>query len=168
MSVITLREYAKTHNISYEAVRKQVARFQEELSEHIIDDGGQRFLDETAVAFLDSRRVRNPVVLANDGAKAELEAAKAALEEMRYECAKKDGKIEILQQQLIANAGAAALLEAAENREKVLQAKTEDLIRENAKLEDRAKEAKAEAAEIKAKYEKLKNRNIFQRIWNKE
>lgn len=63
MNVITLRDYAKQNNISYEAVRKQVVRYQEELAGHLIRDGRQQFLDEEAVAFLDARRQKNPVAI---------------------------------------------------------------------------------------------------------
>lgn len=63
MNVITLRDYAKQNNISYEAVRKQVVRYQDELAEHLIRDGRQQFLDEEAVAFLDARRQKNPVAI---------------------------------------------------------------------------------------------------------
>lgn len=63
MNVITLRDYAKQSNISYEAVRKQVVRYQDELAGHLIRDGRQQFLDEEAVAFLDARRQKNPVAI---------------------------------------------------------------------------------------------------------
>lgn len=63
MTVITLRDYAKQNNISYEAVRKQVVRYQDELAGHLIKDGRQQFLDEEAVAFLDARRQKNPVAI---------------------------------------------------------------------------------------------------------
>lgn len=63
MNVITLRDYAKQNNISYEAVRKQVVRYQDELAGHLIRDGRQQFLDEEAVAFLDARRQKNPVAI---------------------------------------------------------------------------------------------------------
>lgn len=63
MNVISLKDYAKKNNISYEAVRQQVVRYKEELDEHIIRDGRQQFLDEEAVAFLDAKRQKNPVAI---------------------------------------------------------------------------------------------------------
>lgn len=63
MNVVTLRDYAKNNNISYEAVRKQVVRYADELGDHIIRDGRQQFLDEEAVAFLDAKRQKNPVAI---------------------------------------------------------------------------------------------------------
>lgn len=61
--MITLKEYAKLHNITYEAVRSQVNRYREQLGDHIVQDGRQQFLDDYAVAFLDERRQKNPVVV---------------------------------------------------------------------------------------------------------
>lgn len=63
MNVVTLRDYAKQNNISYEAVRKQVVRYKKDLEGHLIKDGRQQFLDEEAVAFLDAKRQKNPVAI---------------------------------------------------------------------------------------------------------
>lgn len=77
MPVISIKEYAKNNNISYEAVRQQVVRYADELGDHLIKEGRQQFLDEEAVAFLDARRQKNPVVIyqaAKDERIEELEA----------------------------------------------------------------------------------------------
>lgn len=63
MNVLSLKDYAEQRNVTYEAVRKQVARYKNELEGHIIMDGRQQFLDDEAVAFLDAKRKKNPVVL---------------------------------------------------------------------------------------------------------
>ena len=63
MKVISLKDYAAEKNISYEAVRQQVVRYKNELGSHVIKDGRQQFLDEEAVAFLDSKRQKNPVAI---------------------------------------------------------------------------------------------------------
>lgn len=63
MNVISLKDYAKQNNVSYEAVRKQVVRYADELGAHIIRDGRQQFLDEEAIAFLDAKRQKNPVAI---------------------------------------------------------------------------------------------------------
>lgn len=83
MNVISLKDYAKQNNISYEAVRKQVVRYADALGAHIIRDGRQQFLDEEAVAFLDEKRQKNPVAIIQmdkdetiEALKKELDAAK--------------------------------------------------------------------------------------------
>ena len=63
MNVISIKDYAKQKNISYEAVRQQVVRYKRELDGHLIKDGRQQFLDEEAVAFLDAKRQKNPVAI---------------------------------------------------------------------------------------------------------
>ena len=73
MNVISLKEYARVKSISYEAVRQQVARYRDELGEHLIKDGRQQYLDEAAVAFLDERRQKNPVVIYQENKDEELE-----------------------------------------------------------------------------------------------
>ena len=63
MEIISLKDYAKQKNISYEAVRQQIVRYASDLDGHIIKDGRQQFLDNEAVAFLDARRKKNPVAI---------------------------------------------------------------------------------------------------------
>lgn len=61
MNGISLKDYAEQKNISYEAVRKQVVRYADELEGHLIKDGRQRYLDAEAVAFLDAKRQKGVV-----------------------------------------------------------------------------------------------------------
>ena len=63
MEIISLKDYAKQKNISYEAVRQQIVRYASDLEGHIIKDGRQQFLDNEAVAFLDAKRKKNPVAI---------------------------------------------------------------------------------------------------------
>lgn len=149
MNVISLRDYAKLHNITYEAVRQQVARYREELGEHIVIDGRQQFLDEAAVAFLDTKREKNPVVIQNDDIRAELDETKTALERLKFEYAKKEGQIELLKQQLAANFGAAERLEAAERKAAALERQAIDARKRE--LETAAALEKAESKVEEAK-----------------
>lgn len=61
--MISIKDYAKSKAISYEAVRKQVNRYKAELGEHISRENRTQYLDEEAVAFLDKKRDGNPVVI---------------------------------------------------------------------------------------------------------
>ena len=61
--MITLKDYAEKHSISYEAVRQQVDRYKDDLQEHISKQGKTRYLDEEAEAFLDAKRATNPIVI---------------------------------------------------------------------------------------------------------
>lgn len=61
--MIKLKDYAQSKGISYEAVRKQVNRYKSELEGHITKISRTQYLDDEAVAFLDSKRQENPVIL---------------------------------------------------------------------------------------------------------
>lgn len=61
--MITLKDYAKKKNVSYEAVRKQVNRYRDELGDHLYKKDRTQYLDEEGEAFLDEKRASNPVIL---------------------------------------------------------------------------------------------------------
>lgn len=61
--MISLKDYAAQKNVTYEAVRKSVSRYKDELEGHIVKVDRTQFLDDVAVAFLDKKRQKNPVVI---------------------------------------------------------------------------------------------------------
>ena len=67
--MITIKDYAKGRGISYEAARQQISRYMERevdgfrLADHISKVDRTQYLDDEAVAFLDERRAKNPVVI---------------------------------------------------------------------------------------------------------
>lgn len=168
MNVISLKDYAKQHNISYEAVRKQVSRFKDDLSGHIIQDGRQQLLDEEAVAFLDARREKNPIAIIQqdkDDTISTLEAEnknllqKVALlqdellneKNQRIELAGKIAKIELLEERAASaeQKVAAAEKQAIFARQREIEAETalEDMRREAKMRHDQAFEAEEQRAE---------------------
>lgn len=76
MKLISLSEYAKQNKITYEAVRKLVTRYADELGEHIIRDDRRQLLDEDAVLFLDSKRENNPIAIIQIKKNEEIESLK--------------------------------------------------------------------------------------------
>lgn len=64
--MISLKDYALKHGVSYEAVRQQVARHKKDLGDHLLKQGRTRFLDEEGERFLDSKRSESPVVVMNE------------------------------------------------------------------------------------------------------
>ena len=92
--MVTLKEYAKNKGISYEAVRKQVARYREALGDHIVVNGKTQYLDEDAVNFLDSKRAVNAVHIIEHDKDEQIEELQRQNENMRL-------KIMELQDQLI-------------------------------------------------------------------
>lgn len=71
--MISLKDYAKSKNVSYEAIRKQVSRYKVELEGHITKQNRTQYLDDEAVAFLDQKRAENPIVIIESGKEEEIE-----------------------------------------------------------------------------------------------
>ena len=70
--MISIKDYANENGVSYEAVRKQMKRYEKELEGHIHKDGRTRFLDDEAVAFLQGHRLKEPVAVYEGSPDAEL------------------------------------------------------------------------------------------------
>lgn len=101
MNLISINDYAKETGVSYEAIRKRVARYRSELKGHIIIDGRTQYLDEYAREFLEERRKRSPVIVrveAADERTNELEAKVSDLEEQKEQLLK---RVAALQEMII-------------------------------------------------------------------
>lgn len=136
MKLISLKEYAEQKGISYEAVRQQVARYRDELGDHVVVDGRQMFLDEEAVAFLDERRQKNPVVMIQESKDEAIEALRADREQLLIKVAAQADRISELAEW---KADHALAIAAAEHHELLLKA-AED---EKAKLQSQIDEERA-------------------------
>lgn len=139
MQVISLKDYAKNNNISYEAVRKQVVRYAAELGEHLIRDGRQQFLDEEAVAFLDEKRKKNPVVLYEIAKDEEIDRLEEQNKNLLLELAS-------VQKQLIKAQEDMRILNEQNSKIALLEADNEAAMQRAKKAEDRA-EASDQALE---------------------
>ncbi len=65
MERITIKDYAESRKITYEAVCKQVRQYKsKELKGHLTYEGKLTFLDPAAVDFLDKHRMKRNIVLA--------------------------------------------------------------------------------------------------------
>ena len=175
MNVISIKDYAKRNNVSYEAVRQQVVRYASELEGHIIKDGRQQLLDDDAVAFLDSKREKNPVVIMQqdkDDLIENLEAENKALLQrvallqddlIKAKDLQLQMQIELTEQKLLAAKTVEAETALTDARERAQTA--EDIAEANAQEAERAKR---EADELRQQLEKLKKRNLLKRILNRE
>lgn len=135
--MISLKDYASQKNVSYEAVRKQVVRYKEDLGAHIVMDGKQQFLDEEAVAFLDDKRKRNPVIVYEAAKDDEIERLKAENRALLLKLTEKQEKIEVLQDRLLELQEAPVLLLTAQNEAAAATAEVEQL---RDRLQDAAEE----------------------------
>lgn len=93
MALMSLKDYASMNNVTYEAVRQQVVRYSEELGEHIVKDGRQQFLDDEAIAFLDSKRQKNPVTIIQANKDEEIVRLKQEKEKLLIKIATQADKI---------------------------------------------------------------------------
>lgn len=146
MNVISLKDYAKLNNVSYEAVRQQVVRYKDELNGHIIRDGRQQFLDEDAVAFLDGKRQKNPVAIIQQNKDERIESLEEQVKQLLIKTAAQADQIAQLAAWKADNA--LAIAEAGQNklllestRADLEQAKTD-----NRQLSQEAADARQEAS----------------------
>ena len=166
MSLMSLKDYAKKNNVTYEAVRQQVVRYAEELGNHLIKDGRQQFLDEEAVIFLDSKRQKNPVSIIQTNKDEEIEALRREKEELLIKIAVQADNIAELAQWkaehalAIAEAGQKQLL--LEERTK----KVEQLENVVKKTEDMLHLEKQRADQLQRQLD-IKNKSFFQRLFKR-
>lgn len=166
MGLVTIRQFAESQKVSYEAVRKQIVRYEMELSGHIIKDGNTQYLDDKAVEFLKEKRLKQPVILLNADQEEEIRSLKeklsAALEKIttfQEELLKEKDRVITLQEDAIKYAG---LLEDNRKKEEelrtvreeigslhkeqeLIQKEQEELRKENESLRNEKEAAEAEA-----------------------
>ena len=70
--MISIKDYANSKGVSYEAVRRQVKRYKNELEGHLHKQGRTQYLDDEAVSFLDSKRAESPIILIQAGKEDEI------------------------------------------------------------------------------------------------
>lgn len=142
--MISFKDYAKQNGITYEAVRAQVKRFSAELEAHIVRDGRQQLLDDEAVAFLDSRRASNPVVIYQ-------QSKDEAIESMRQE---REGLYKKIADQAVVIASLQQFkIDTLENRQKLEDAtaaqerRNKELLAREAAMDEEVQAAVREASE---------------------
>ena len=131
--MITIKDYAKGRGISYEAARQQISRYMERevdgfrLADHISKVDRTQYLDDEAVAFLDERRAKNPVVI-------QQEERDETIDRLRAE-------VDLLQKRLIA---------AQDEYRDLLKEKHASEMREQGLLADKQRIEEVKAAALEA------------------
>lgn len=92
--MITIKDYAKEKNVSYEAVRKQISRYKNELNDHIVKKNRTQYLDDYAISFLNDRRKENAISIINT-------ERTEYIKELENDNRRLYKKIELLQEQLL-------------------------------------------------------------------
>lgn len=123
--MLSFKDYATQHNISYESVRKQADKYKEQLEGHIVFQNKTRYLDEFAISFLDEHRgaVGATAVILHE----EVQSKTERNEQLESENKELLRKIALLQDQVIAlqNENKAGL--EAQTQLKMLSATKESL-----------------------------------------
>lgn len=179
--MVSIKDYAKEHGVSYEAVRSQVARYTDRevdgfrLADHISKVGRTQYIDDEGVAFLDERRSRSPIVIQQEERDETIERLRkrvdelqsrliAAQDEYRVLMEEKHA-IEMREQELIADkqmiaeiraetAEAVARAEEAEAAQKKAEEEATGARAQAERQEKAAQEAKAEADRLRAEAER--------------
>ena len=176
MNIISLKDYAEQKNISYEAVRKQVVRYKNELEGHVIKDGRQQFLDDEAVAFLDGKREKNPIIVVQASKDERIKELEQENMNQLNKIAAQADKIAELSEWKAENALALAeanynkaLLDQANNRIQGFDEEKQKAVEEAVKeAQDQAEKERSEAVEeairlVKEEHEdKLKKMSVWE------
>lgn len=83
MTYMSIAELAKDCNVSYEAIRRAVSKYQTELQDHITTQNGKMLLDEEAVGFIREKRRTSPIVVRIEEKTADAEEYQKELEDMK-------------------------------------------------------------------------------------
>lgn len=147
MSVISMREYAIKHGITYQAVWKTANKYMDELEGHISTQNRTKYLDEEAQAFLDEKRKVNPIVIVEEASRDEIEKLKAELDERDALIRELQSRIIDLQDDKILliqdSANAQKYLEDSERKDQELLKAHEELTDTKIKLAEAQKEAQS-------------------------
>ena len=153
MELVTIKQFADSQGISYEAVRKQLHKYSEELSGHVIRKDRTRYLDEVAVKFLQERRRESPIILQNMDQGEEISRLMDQVESLRAQLVSVQNKLLESQERIISlqdeaqkaledKARYTALLEDNEAKEKKLQETEERLRRVEAERDEAVQESR--------------------------
>ena len=153
MELVTIKQFADSQGISYEAVRKQLHKYSEELSGHVIRKDRTRYLDEVAVKFLQERRRESPIILQNMDQGEEISRLMDQVESLRAQLVSAQNKLLESQERIISlqdeaqkaledKARYTALLEDNETKEKKLQETEERLRRVEAERDEAVQESR--------------------------
>ncbi len=82
---ITVRQYAKSRGVSYEAVRRQIQKYGADLEGHIEKKNNTSLLDEDACDFLDCHRQKRTLIIDDGGGKSEIEVLKMQIARLQAE-----------------------------------------------------------------------------------
>ena len=190
--MVSIKDYAASHGVSYEAVRRQIARYSGRemdgfrISDHIIKVNRTQYLDDEATAFLDARRAQNPVVVQQEQRDETIERLRAEVDRLQkrliaaqdeYRVLLQDKhEIELREQKLLADKDAIDGIKAAAEEAIARAEKSEEARRlaeeaakaaqeEAERVRKAAEEASTSAAEAQERISKMESAGLMARIF---
>ena len=145
---MTIKQYAESQNVTYEAVRKQIVGYGEELKDHIVRKGRTQYLDEWAVEFLTKRRRENPIILLSQDKDEAIELLKSQVETLRVQ-------LMTAQNELLKEKD--RIIELQDEAKKTIEdrARYTALLEDNKAKEEKLKEVESQISEIRKESEDL-------------
>lgn len=152
MDMMSIKELAERENVTYEAIRKSVARYSEELKPHIIRRNRTQYLDQWAIDFLKQKRRENPIILMSMDANEQNEQLKVELENMKNKLLQAQSQIIELQEArheaLESKIRYDLLLESHDRLKEEASKTAEELKQVREQSAEELKQAQSEAAEL--------------------
>lgn len=174
MNAISMKEYAKQCGISYEAVRKKVAQYRDELKEHITVQNKTTYLDDDAISFLEKHRFKSPVSVVSRDQIEEIDRLTLENETLKKTQDEYKNQIILLQQQLLKQAEDSRALQekltgyiADKTRADMLEVQNAQLQENLLEQKSKATEAEERASAAETETTRLKNRGFWARVFNK-
>ena len=155
--MITVKEFAKKQHRTVQAVYQSIDRYKIQLDGHIQKIGRTSYLDDDAVAFLESKREQNPVVIYQQDKDEELEQLRKNADVMKAKIVELQEKVNKSQEEYIAlQAENAKLLALPAETEKKLAVAEVELKNANEKIDEKEQKIAAQKEEIEEKAAQLK------------
>lgn len=155
--MITVKEFAKKQHRTVQAVYQSIDRYKIQLDGHIQKIGRTSYLDDDAVAFLESKREQNPVVIYQQDKDEELEQLRKNADVMKAKIVELQEKVNKSQEEYIAlQAENAKLLALPAETEKKLAVAEVELKNANEKIDEKDQKIAEQKGEIEEKAAQLK------------
>lgn len=97
MELMTIKEFSQYEMVSYEAIRKQIHVYADDLKGHIIKKGRTQYLDEYAIQFLSDKRKDNPIIPDRRNYQEEIDSLQRKVEVLKNQLLEAQNKIISLQ-----------------------------------------------------------------------
>lgn len=149
MEVMTLREIAEKLDVSYESIRRQVVRYDKELSGHISRQGKTQYLDAEGFEFLKNRRRASPVIVKHDDRTEELKNLREEAESLKQKLIDAQNQMLAMQNRIIS---------LQDEVKEGLEAKASYhlLLEEKTKAEEKIADMTEQVAEIRSERDAIK------------